>query len=61
MKIKLLTPVASAAGVFNVGETIDLPSEEARAYIELGYAEPLADAPKIENAMRTNQASKSKG
>jgi len=43
MRVKILTPLASAAGSFSEGEEIELIEALALDYIRCGFAESLED------------------
>lgn len=45
MKIRLLTPLGTADGVFAKGETVDLDQKSAKALLESGQAEPVGKTP----------------
>lgn len=50
MKVRILTSIASAAWSYAPGDIVDMPDEQALAWIKGGNAAPV-EAPKREDAM----------
>ena len=57
MLIQLETQLIWYGREYEPGETVDLPDDDARRFIERGMALPVAEAP-IENAMLNMQGTK---
>lgn len=50
MLVKMLSTMAGPAGTANAGSTVDLPTAQAYALIEGGYAEQIGAAAPSEDA-----------
>jgi len=58
MKVKMLTSFGTADRNYHTGDEVDLDNEQAKAFLEAGFAEPVGKTPAKRASTRKAPAKK---